>query len=81
MKGEPREDTKKYVPCYWITSHHVSENAKDLHITSDISPGQNRNHTVFRFLATLAANERVNKIFQHFPVTGTLDLLKEVPHK
>jgi hypothetical protein len=37
---------------------------------SDNSPGRNRNHTVVKFLAKLAANGRFNKIFQYFVVKG-----------
>jgi hypothetical protein len=54
-------------------TNHVSESVKELHIFSDSCPGQNRNHTVVRFRATLAANGRFNKIFQYFPVRRPCD--------
>jgi hypothetical protein len=51
-------------------SNHVHNTTKELYIVSDGCPGQNRNHTVVRFLATLTTNERFNKIFQYICVGG-----------
>jgi hypothetical protein len=66
-------------------NNHVAETVEELHIISDICPGQRRNHTVVIFLATLAANGRFNKIFQYFPVRLPCDrnsgLIRNVIHK
>lgn len=43
---------------------------QELHVFSDGCPGQNRNHTVVRFLLCLAASKRFRKIYQYFPVRG-----------
>jgi hypothetical protein len=48
----------------------VSEIVKDLRIISDRCSGQNRNHAVVKFPATLVANGRFNEVFQYFPVRG-----------
>jgi hypothetical protein len=64
-----------------LVSYDLSKTVKEMHIFSDSCLGQNINHTVVKFLATLAANGRFNKIFQYFPVrrslTGMLGLLKK----
>lgn len=51
-------------------SNHVSPEVKELHIFSDGCPGQNRNHTVVRFLLTLQATKRFRKIHHYFPIRG-----------
>lgn len=52
--------------------NHVCETIK-LHTTSNSYRGQNRNCSVIRYLATLAANGRFIKIFQYSPVRETHD--------
>jgi hypothetical protein len=70
MKGKLREDATKYVPYYRITSlsTHFKQAGTVYYFISDSCPGQNRNHTVVRLLATLASNGKFNKTFQYFPV-------------
>lgn len=53
----------------YITKN-IPQNCKELHIFSDNCPGQNKNNTVVRFLMTLVATGRFEKIFQYFPVCG-----------
>lgn len=48
----------------------ISPDITELHIFSDGCPGQNRNHTVVRFLMTLAATKRFTKICHYFPIRG-----------
>ncbi|CAH1114844.1 unnamed protein product [Psylliodes chrysocephalus] len=50
--------------------HEVSENVKEVHIFSDGCAGQNKNHTVVRFLLALASSGRFNKIVHYFPIRG-----------
>lgn len=50
--------------------NHVRETAKELNVTSDSCPDQNRNLSVIRFHATLAPDGKFNKIFQYLPVRG-----------
>jgi hypothetical protein len=69
-KREPNEICPSLLD---YTTNHVSETAKELRIISDSCPDQNRNHTAVRFLATLPANGRFNKIYQLFPVRITCD--------
>jgi hypothetical protein len=63
------------------STNDMSETIREMHIFSGSCPGQTRNNTVIRFLATLAANGTFNKIFQYFslrrPLAGTLDFLKK----
>lgn len=49
---------------------NVPENVTELHIFSDGCTGQNRNHTVVRFLLSLAALKRFDKIYHYFPIRG-----------
>lgn len=51
-------------------SEHIPQSCKELHIFSDSCPGQNRNNTVVRFLMSLVATNRFDKIMQYFPVRG-----------
>lgn len=48
----------------------LSPEITELHIFSDGCPGQNRNHTMVRFLLTLAATKRFKKICHYFPIRG-----------
>lgn len=50
--------------------NEVSENVKELHIFSDGCAGQNKNHTVIRFLLALASSGKFRKIFHYFPIRG-----------
>lgn len=50
--------------------NYVPAEVKELHIFSDGCPGQNKNHTVVRFLLGLQATKRFNKIYHYFPVRG-----------
>ena len=50
--------------------NHVSPDVKELHIFSDGCPGQNRNHTVVRFLLALQATKRFKTIYHYFPIRG-----------
>lgn len=49
---------------------NVPPTTKELHIFSDGCAAQNRNHAMVRFLLTLAATKRFEKIFHYFPVRG-----------
>lgn len=42
----------------------------ELHLFSDGCPGQNRNHTMVRFLLALQATKRFKRIYHYFPVRG-----------
>jgi hypothetical protein len=48
-------------------TNYISETVKELHISSDSCPVQNRGYTVDRFISTLAAHGKFNKIFHYFP--------------
>ena len=48
----------------------ISENVKEVHIFSDGCAGQNKNHTVIRFLLALASSQKFRKIFHYFPIRG-----------
>lgn len=45
-------------------------NIQELFLFSDNCPGQNKNHTVIRFLMALTDNKRFRKINHYFPVRG-----------
>lgn len=45
-------------------------NIKELFLFSDNCPGQNKNHTVIRFLTALTDTERFNNIKHYFPIRG-----------
>jgi hypothetical protein len=72
-------------------TNHISETTKELNffLISDSCPCQNRNHTVVRFFANLAANGIFTKIFQYFHARGhyllpcdtDFGLIKKVLHK
>nr|CAD7402945.1 unnamed protein product [Timema poppensis] len=59
--------------CSFI-KHYIDyvlpKKVKVLHVFSDSCGGQNRNHTVARFLSALTVTGRFSKIFQYFPVRG-----------
>lgn len=54
---------------HYITNY-IPPEIRELHIFSDGCPGQNRNHTMVRFLITLAYSKRFTKIYHYFPVRG-----------
>jgi hypothetical protein len=56
-------------------TNHISETVEELHVFSDSSPGQNRNHVPVRFVIMLAANQLFNRIFQYFPVRGHFSVM------
>jgi hypothetical protein len=62
------EQPTKYVPYCCIISLATYLKLSKYCIFLGCCPGQNRNHTVVIFLATLVANVRFNKIFQYFSV-------------
>lgn len=51
-------------------NNHIEDHVTELHIFSDGCPGQNRNHTVVRFLMTLCAIKRFTTIHHYFPHRG-----------
>lgn len=48
----------------------IPDNIDELYIFSDGCPGQNKNHTVIRFLMALVASNRFKKIIHYFPIRG-----------
>nr|CAI5850995.1 unnamed protein product [Callosobruchus analis] len=54
--------------------HYIENNIPpeitELHLFCDECPGQNRNHTMVRFLMTLTATKRFKKIVHYFPLRG-----------
>lgn len=50
--------------------HFLEENIQELFLFSDNCPGQNKNHTVIRFLMALTDTQRFRKIKHYFPVRG-----------
>lgn len=69
--------------------NYVPKEVEILHIFSDACAGQNRNHTLIRFLLTLTMNKRFKEIHEYFPVRGhsfmpcdrTFGLIKRVIRK
>lgn len=51
-------------------TNNVPRTAKELHLFSDATGGQNRNHTMIRFLMTLVSTGRFKKVIQYYPVRG-----------
>lgn len=55
-------------------SHYITnflpESVSKLHVFSDACGGQNRNHTLTRFLSALTVTEKFNNICQYFPIRG-----------
>ncbi|KAL4132331.1 hypothetical protein QTP88_009502 [Uroleucon formosanum] len=49
---------------------YIPATVNELYIFSDGCPGQNRNHTVVRFLMALASSKRLKKIEHIFPIRG-----------
>lgn len=50
--------------------HFLGKNIRELHLFSDNCPGQNKNHTVIRFLLSLTDTKRFSKITHYFPIRG-----------
>lgn len=50
--------------------NNIPKTAKKLYVFSDGCGGQNRNHTVVRFLHSLVSEGQYEKIYQYFPVRG-----------
>lgn len=48
----------------------LGDNIRELYLFSDNFPGQNKNHTVIRFLLALTDTKRFSKIKHYFPVRG-----------
>lgn len=53
---------------------YIPPEVKELHLFADGCPGQNRNHTVVRFLLALQGTKRFTKIYHYFPIRGHLYL-------
>lgn len=49
---------------------YVPNTIRELHLFSDGCPGQNKNHTLVRFLLALAGTNRFNVIHHYFPIRG-----------
>lgn len=49
---------------------HIPTEITELHLFSDGCAGQNRNQTMVRFLLSLQATKRFNKIYHYFPIRG-----------
>ena len=59
--------------CSFISDYidkYIPPEVKELHIFSDACGGQNRNHTVTRFMMALTMTGRFKVIQQYFPVRG-----------
>lgn len=50
--------------------NHIPAGVTELHLFSDGCPGQNRNHTMVRFLLALQSSKRFKKIYHYFPIRG-----------
>lgn len=51
-------------------NEHVPPVITQLHLFSDGCPGQNKNHTVVRFLSALTSSGRFQQIHHYFPLRG-----------
>jgi hypothetical protein len=49
--------------------NHIPESAKEIHVFSDGCTGQNRNHTVLRFLLAVSFEKKIT-VKQYYPVRG-----------
>lgn len=49
---------------------YVPETMRELHLYSDSCPGQNKNHSMIRFLCALTDIKRFDRIVHRFPVRG-----------
>lgn len=50
--------------------HFLGKHIQELYLFSDNCPGQNKNHTVIRFLLSLTDTKRFSKITHYFPIRG-----------
>lgn len=69
-EGEAKRGPDDVCSLLWKTIQNMNPAIKELHVFSDACGGQNRNHTLIRFLLMLVSSGRFDKIFQYFPVRG-----------
>jgi hypothetical protein len=69
MEANPRKGLTRFVRFQTIVNS-ISPQVKELNVFSDACLGQNRKHTLIRFLMGLSISGRLKTINVYFPVRG-----------
>jgi hypothetical protein len=69
-EGEAAKSPNEVCTFLWKYIQKLPKTVKKLYVFSDGTGGQNKNHTLLRFLLFLRDSERFEKIIHFFPVRG-----------
>lgn len=69
-EGQAKKSPNEICTFLEMYINSLDEKIQELHVFSDNCAGQNKNHTVTRYLLALVDTKRFSKIFQYFPVRG-----------
>lgn len=69
-EGQAKKEPDEVCSFLWEYLQNVPDNITEIHLYSDNCPGQNKNHSLSRFLLALTDTKRFKKIVHFFPIGG-----------